>query len=563
MRKILPVIIGVLIGVAVSISVIHEESRTAEAVGWWDDVMAFGNLFEWNDVFNPSSKPKNIYKLTYDKVLEKPDSDALKEVAKQFGLTTGEAVQVLNGSVTPIFNNPDRTSAQLTIEQAYKMAEGLQAKFKEVKEFYEMQQDLDLSVGPGEIFSNGDLGDSGFDLVHDLNVIEEILFLEKSQNTVGGSFGDQLDSPFPPTEPAATLSDYIAPSGPAAVLRLSLTDDSGVAGEVLEEDICPDEDDLGGLLGDYEDRKDAEDTLKAAGDVESGETGVEGEEDASELGSSAYVAPATSGEWTKVWCEGLGTSNAAPRDPFGSTGFSSLGSLSNVVGGVVNTSVGAAASFDAGGVSAHAAICLEVKAIGKTVSSYQPGESCIMCEIKKINELMSKTLSHSLTPNKATGNLMESAKCKDSLGVFMDMQVITIPAPVPTPSTDDVIFGKNIFEEWNKFVDRYRPFVIGNQSGVTFSLTNITDFVTSNAPAGATYDQILNEVTATQLKNETEALMEIENMQQANDATNTTLFVQKILGEIRQIHSFFKGYKLQFEKIGNEVCPDIENKDSQ
>ena len=48
---------------------------------------------------------------------------------------------------------------------------------------------------PSEIFSNGSLEDSGFDLVRDLEMMEAILFVETQPVTVGKDYLKRVDSP--------------------------------------------------------------------------------------------------------------------------------------------------------------------------------------------------------------------------------------------------------------------------------------------------------------------------------------------------------------------------------
>jgi hypothetical protein len=571
MKKILFVIIGVFAGITVS-SVAYGE------INWWDETVTYFDTIDWNDVFNPNSEGQDLYLLVYDKVVNAPERDALKEVAKMYGLTKDEADRVVNGSITPIFNNPDISSAQLTQEDAYILVKNLQDDFTELSEIFELEKEIDVSITPSELFANGDLSDSGFDLVYDLSVIEEIMFLESSDNTVGLPFDDQLKSPVLLTEEDQTISDYVSTETPAAILgfQFDMNNSSETSGsaistvgdeefevEVLEEDICPADDSLSNALEDYYE-KESEDETSVNGTSDDGTSDVGALAD--ETGSSEDIATESYGEdgalksapaddWSKSWCPSLigeGDTGTTSGNTFGEAGFSSL---SDIVSSVIDQSTGAAAWGKDYGIAAQIAVCFDTEFVEKRVSSYLPGDSCILCEVDKINGAMDKTLQHSLIPNKVTGNLMESAKCKEAYGPtpWFDMQIISIAVPVPTPPNDDVIFGKNIFEEWKKYVDRYQPYLYPNVAG-------ITETELDYALPDATQEGVLNSVNAVLSEKQAEAKLEIEATEAVNDGTNMTLYTQTILTEIRQMRNFFEGYLKQYNKIGDELCPDIKNK---
>lgn len=558
MRKILPVIIGILIGAVASVGMIHAEQRVAHGeINFWDEVVAYGDFFDWNDLFTGSSKPTGLYKLVYKKLLQAPKKDALRQVAQKYGLTLTEAEQVLAGAYTPLYNNPNRRGATLTQEAAIVLVQNVQNDFNLYQQTLQLEQEVNVAVAPGEIFANGDLSDSGFDLIYDLSVMEEVLFLQKTQNTVGAPFDGELSSPFLPTVPDQILTDYVAAAGPAAVVSF-LQEDSAldIDAEVLEEDVCPSEDDLVNALGEFEEREEAADG-GAGGSGEPGISGV-GASGADDAGQAAEqpLEPAAAANWTKAWCPAFaGQEGAGATQTFGSTGFSSLG---NFVGSAISQgiSAGAAAGVSAGGMAAHIAVCFDVTPVKKTAVSYYPGQGCILCEVQNINHLLKKTLSHSLVPSKATGNLMESAKCKRSYSLSaVNMNLITIAAPVSTPPNDDLILSKNIFEEWKKFTDRYQPFLYPS-GGTVVEMA----LATPSENTTTTQESVLNSLSASLAQEKAEALREIENQTSVNYATNTALFARTVLGEIRQMNTFFKGYLTQYGKIGNELCPAIEEK---
>lgn len=579
MKKFFPVIIGLFIGISLSFIMINfgKEEVAYSSINWKDEAVAAIDTFSWKEVFG-NNKGKDLYMLMYRKLLDAPESDALKDTAQKYGLTKDEAQRVIDGSITPIFNNPKRNSANLSQEDALKMASKLQEDFALLLEMYSLQQEIDTSIAPSEIFANGELLDSGFDLIYDLTIIEEILFLEKTENSVGDPFGDQLDSPYLPTQLDQTLEDYVPDEGPIAWTsnESALTIEPPKEGEetptgslaigdekvdvaVLKEDVCPTDNPLADALGAYEEEKGqdgGDGSGDGGGDGGGGDDGGDGgggggggdgeEEGGDENAAEKELKPAPADEWRKAWCPNMGApqTGAGAGNTFGDAGFTSLG---GVVNSLIDQATGASAAFSEGGLSAYISVCFETSFIKQTYVSYQPGDSCVLCEVNRINENMNKTLNHSLVPNKATGNLMESAKCKES-GLLLNFQFIAMSAPVPTEPNDDIIFGKNIFAEWKSFADRYQPFL-----GFDASPEVSGEFDLQYAPANTTQEDIFNSVKAITLQKKNEALQEIEKQKKGNDGTNIALYVQTILKEINSMNSFFDGYLTLYGKINKEL----------
>lgn len=569
MKKFLPVIIGVFVGIAVSIAmVLFKENFTVygeeNSAGWWNSFIAKADQdwFDWEDVFNPlgaSERGKDIYNLVYKKQTREANNDALNAVAKNFGLTVEEAQAVIGGSVNPIFNNP-KFSRDLSLEEAYAMMADFQSDFATLQEVFQIQQEVDLAVKPSEIFSNDDISDSGFDLVHDLSVIEDILFLDKSPVTVGGVYEEGLDSPYNPAE-IDELND-VFPENETDVATLGLEEEE-IAGEIMEEDLCSEHDSLGKALKEFE-KDEEEKGGSSGGEKGGGEGGNEGESksDEDEKDKKDQISAAPRGEWVKEWCPGFGagataSSNTAPSS------FSSLGGENNPY----LSRSGAGVDVDSAAISAHVGVCFDIKYIMQHVSSYIPGSSCILCEVEKINEYLDKTLSHSLIPNKVTGNYFESAKCKKT-GTLLNMQFILVWNPIPTPINDTLIFGKNIFEEWNKFTDRYKPFLASElqfeiPGAETQSDEFITQFQSKFVQEGASQRDLLNEITKIKNENTTDAMLSVKNVEFTSDASNMTVYSNVLSNELKQMNNLFAAFKGIFANIDSDALQKIKAKPSK
>ncbi len=561
-----------------------EEEETSSG-SFWNDMVAKGDSFSWKEVF-AMNEGEDIYMMLYKKSLEYPQKNALREIAGNNGLTTDEAQAVIDGSITPIFNNPNRRSTQLTQEEAFGMANDIQDDFLTLKSIYEVQQEVDMAIKPSEIFANGDLSDSGFDLIHDLDVIEKIIFLEQTPISVGGLFSEEVDSPVNPVDNQQFDNDFVGSGTPVAINRIALTADeegnlSGnialgdeeIPVEVLENDICEAEDPLLAALGDFDETEAAEQAAAVAGG--NGDVGdIVGNGNEDEAGDEPAappekLEPAPADPWGSAWCPGLGPDGSSSVSNFSEEGFGdfadSFKSLGGSSPGPMFAGIGAGTDPDNEFVQANAALCITMQLVKQTVSSYQPGDSCLICEVEKINELMDKTLGHTLIPSKVTGNLLESAKCKETNGSLLNLQVITIWNPIPAPPNDKLIFGKNIFEEWDNFTKQYQPLLLEEVDFKTDDAPDTTaggimEDQSRNLPAGTTQAELFDSIVETQDQYTAEALKEVKKYENGDTGTNQLLYLRAVLGEMKNMNALFKAYQDIFGKVDKDAIQKIKSK---
>ncbi len=560
----------------------NKEPNTVFGVG---NTWSTYDIVDFRTVFSPSGKGKELYNLIYNKIILFPKNDALKNVSHEYGFTAEEAFSVVNGSLIPIFNNP-RKFAHITQEQALDLAQRMIEDYADLKEIFELQQELETNIVPSEVFANGDLADSGFDLIYDLTLIEEILFINKVPPTVNGEFPGALDSPYQSSaeenkeyyldragfglEENTANEESGGESGEAAPIPRTTEEIIGIVEEEdtfvpsdpqkLQNDVCATES-SGGSQG-------AGGTGSTGGTEESSgyqeDSGVvyynpdEFNFDQEGLGTigapKSKVTPAPKDKWQKKICPTW----AEPKEGFSydetisALGFESLGEGFDALLND-NLTGGYAAQLEAPGISVEAGICLTTDLVYETLSSYQPGDSCVRCEIDKINGFLDKTLSHSLVPNKVTGNLFESAKCKDAFEPFLDIKFIAIPAPVSTPLNDDLIFGKNIVEEWNKFIERYQPLFLP-------SIESTTDFELQTIDPYTSRQKLFNSIQESIAEETASAMSAVSDYQVADTATNTMLYSQTVLAEIAQMKSFFTQMKEIIQNTDKDACSAIKEK---
>ncbi len=580
MKKFVSISIGVIIGIAVSAALIYsDKNRVAyseEGVNWWNNLVSTMDSasFDWNDVFNPlgpSEKGKNLYNLVYKKLTRDAGKDALTQVSKNFGLTPEEARAAINGSLTTILNNENRRSTGMSQATAAKIVADLQSDYADLSELYQIQQEVDTLIAPSEIFSNGDLSDSGFDLINDLAAIEEILFVEKSPVTVGGVYEEAYKSPFNPTEDQKQYENYVANETDVAELPLVIDSDGKVGvikigdkeveAEMLDHDDCEEDNGLANAINDFNDKNGGgggEGDVGGGGEGDGDDGGGEGAPE--DIKPQTPTTSAPKGNWAKQWCPGYEEPGV----------FAGVASKFNSLGGVGDNYIAggaASANFESKAFSANMGVCFDIKAIKKKIATYLPGATCILCEVEKINLLLDKTLSHTLIPNKATGNLMESAKCKKAAMVpLINLQFILIWNPVPTPINDKLIFGRNLFESWNEFTEKYQPILLSkdktSQSEERHDLTDqfnleLLDELSSGKTSQA---DMYNKISRIKAEAAAQAAADVDKSDVGNDIANDMTTSRILLQEIKQMNALFKNFKDTYALINTDALQEIIKK---
>jgi len=142
---------------------------------------------DWFDTFgetDPNKVGKDLYLTIYNKTKNQPQRQATKNIANKYGLPQTDLIHITNADYGPIIEKkPGLTQEELT----EKVTE-IQGELNTERELLELKANIKASTEMSEIFANGDLGDSGFDLIHDLDRIEEILFLKANPIDIGRSY---------------------------------------------------------------------------------------------------------------------------------------------------------------------------------------------------------------------------------------------------------------------------------------------------------------------------------------------------------------------------------------
>lgn len=520
---------------------------------------------DWSATFGKTD-PEDVGQDLYENVLNmtkvSPDQKAFKNTAGAFGTTESNMVRIMNNDIGPILDkNP-----YLTQDQAAKKMITIQQKYQEEKEIFAFKADIEAAVTPNEMFANGDTSDSGFDLINDLDNIQKILFNKSDKIDVGGAFNESSSGGSgtaggPGTPGSKTPAKSPASSGGTGSTSSALTggdtassDTSSGGGGASKTsglgkkpsatdnpNICFADDTLDKALKDFDTKKSTDSNYKetpTTSTPKSG-TGGDGTGGGSDGGentgstSSALTSP------TEFDYQPPLTPPAAPA-PAGSW-------LEDLPCGEV--------------------LCIQVNFIKKTASAYVDSDNCIACHVEKINEKLKETINHSLIPGKATGNLLEPGICKQAtadLFAKAGIRFHAVSKPILTPTNDDLIYGTSMVDEWEKFVNTYKPFPFYEKKIPNPKDPEQDPFVPSVADTAAkaaaayaspatTLPQVNNSIQQA-VKGNQQAVSRAAAVAEVSLQSDTDAgFFQSIRRELEQMNYFFDSYQNILHRINSQV----------
>jgi len=509
---------------------------------------------------------KNLYLKVYSQTEIQPQMVATKETAGKYGVTEGELTALLAGNYNLILaKKPGMTQSELQ----NKVLE-IQEEHAWRKEILSLKAQIRAEVEVNEIFANGDTSDSGFDLVNDLNIIEELLFLKSRPIDVG--------APFSALSNGGGLVGGISAGG--SEVGGNNVGGSGEGGGGF-----------GAVIG------------GGAGALAAGVNGVNGvspaagelnpnvcfEDDAYKYALDQFE------EKSKTDSNYRDKSTEPPNTPVSDN--SSGGATSSDPLPIIPTKPANAPPAPAdnwlGDKLCNDVFCLQVNVVSEPVTSaYASSDNCIACHTEKINEVLAETVSHSLTPSKAPGNLGESASCKKAVGTAfssINMNVYAIAVPVSPPTNDDIIFGTSVEQNWEEFCNRVdlfpfnncrspeqqKDYILEKQSkglesytlppilediAAKKTLSDGTDTLTITAAA----EKIDDIVTSYKIQSD-EALKELEQQYAADK--NLILF-QPLQQEMNRMNSSFSKIRMILQSLnekvdglpGKQACTDLKEK---
>jgi len=411
---------------------------------------------DWGESFGVTKEEdvgQNLYAIIYKKTVIQPRRDAINATAKAYGVQPERMALMLNGNIVPVIEE----KPGLTQEQAQVIVAEMQENFQARLDTTSLAADVRAQVEPNEMFANGDVSDSGFDLIHDLNLIDKILFekiqlidvggayvanspsqsgagVDKGQNAgsgegVGGNTGSgNAGEPIGDSQNPKNGTTNEPESGNA----VSGTGNSIVPGSSVNPQFCATPNGLASAIQGFQ---------KENGNLPSSDAKVDNNGTGDDLSNLD-----------------VGTSKNTSSGTFGSgaTGDkSNVPSIDNPVFPPIPQLTPAKADNWKKDPLCNDLLCLSVDFVKKPVqATYTETDNCIACHVEYINRQLQKTVAYSLIPNKATGNFGELAKCKNAVAAAIGIIGLNISVstfPVVTPAKDDLVNVANIADQWDAF----------------------------------------------------------------------------------------------------------------
>jgi hypothetical protein len=510
---------------------------------------------------------KDMYLVIYNKILNEPVQQTHKDIAGKYGMNQGDLWLVMNGDYTPIV---DRKPG-LTQEELQEKVTEIQGEYREMRDIEELKANINAAVVPSEMFANGDLSDSGFDLINDLQIIEKILFLESDPVDIGKSYTSATSDGLAQVGQAPTTpGEVTAPSGLTTPPVSSTIIGGGTetisptrartgasqfprSGQFdgFNPNVCFEDEDYSDALSEFQEKSMTDDNYK---------DGSEGQVPYSGKGTGGPTTDFKDQE-TEDTGQAGGQSDFFPPAPPDLTPIPSAEPddwLKNRL----------CAGF----------FCLEINfAKAPAKSAFANSDNCIACHVEKINEVLKTVIDHSLVPTKAPGNLGESAECKGAmltaLGSF-HMNVYAVGMPVKTPINDDLMFGTSIIEEWANYCNQVAFFPTEacesveekakHEYKIPPSLVDrATEHAFSVSPDVVTQEQMSRRISDTIAGYEIDQSGAIRAYNTESSTAENAVFFHPLMYELDQMNYLFSNIRSTLESLhegDGDACFELKNK---
>ncbi len=538
---------------------------------------------DWGQSFgstDPNIIGDNLYLIIYKDINLNSLDEAINATADQYGMPVERMSEILYGDIKPILErNP-----LMTIERATEIYMQIIATYEDKKDSAELQNYLNSKILSNEMFADGKLENSGFDLVVDLNNIETILFQRAEPITYGANYvpsantGDNNDDSKLKDDiidlPIDLSGDISLNNGSsngqssnnqqktnqnpfkqAEELKKSIFDKG------INPNICFTTQDLDKPLDklskDLQGNKklksnfDAEKDLDKINNSQNNQRG-DNVNDLSNVGPDLPI-------------DLIPTDSQIPKDVKSAPpGDYSKAPLCEDI------------------------ICITFETFYKPATpSFTKTDNCIQCHVQYINESLQKTVSHSLIPAKATGNLGESALCKNAAAASLSaigMNISVNMVPVITPPKNDLMSVGNINDEWNKYAQTNGFWNYGEKqrreadakkkngpvdySPISSDMERMLVVELFNAGDNSSIDEVMSQASSSYEKLKVQAAQEQLVVEIAQDAYGEINTYDALEDEMKQMNGFFKNFKDQMRTLYEDVpglnstkaCTNLNNK---
>ncbi|MGL5831175.1 MAG: hypothetical protein ACRCZE_03435 [Candidatus Altimarinota bacterium] len=530
---------------------------------------------DWGTSFgatDPAEVGQDLYLMIYQKTEGAALDEALKATAEQFGMTEPKARAILGGDITPILEK----QPGMYTDQAERMYRNIYDSYQRHKQRADLRAQVSAQVAPNEIFVNDDLDDSGFDLINDLNNIEQILFQENEEITIGGgglggsgdgedeqtgsassgsNSGDNDTSETPiDTSGGGPVTGGNAGSGNGNVDQpgnafeaddSSALDDSFFGG--INPNQCFTDNNFAEQLNEFEENS-ANNAEQYPNQNQQNQTNDgDGGQNTPTSGDGA-VAPDSVDNWLNPQLPPNSPTSANPVPPAAPADWDKPSLCDDI-------------------------ICITLEIISEPVTAtFKEDDNCISCHLQYINDKLQKTISHNLIPSKATGNLGESSLCKDASGTSLgsvSLNIAFTAVPIVTPPKDDLVNLGNITDEWDEFAARNGAWNYGEknrraqdaeQNGTELDTSPIMSRaereylvavakVADNTPQSEVIERANKEIlyqTATET-------YEVAVAGIAKQAFGRASVYDTLLEEMESMNTYFEGFRKLMQSLNEDV----------
>ena len=407
----------------------------------------FKNVFEKN-------QGRNLYLASYNLQNIELIDQVINEMSAKYPYYNYETKNLQNLSTTQIKGFLtggfiDSRIAGTSQESQNKVMKNIEDQFERELDIERLKSNLENIAFRNEIFVNGYTGDSGFDLIVDLEIIEKILFAEpQSVSTkVENNEEETLEIDF-----VKTLSDLISATDENSEEenQTSAENENSKEGtQTQTEGSNPEEDDQtqtedknsetnfsGEELSTNPNLCFADSQLQNAFEEYLSENQINAEIDSQENSEENNPNNDNSSENNKAENNEKDNEEESYDETTSDGLIKKLDDLmSNLKGADDWTKSLFCEDF----------FCLKVSFQNnddqedKTLV-YNIGDACISCHIQFVLENFYELISHSLIPNKVTGNILEAPKCKKAFAeVSPGMNITLIKKPSLTPKNDELV----------------------------------------------------------------------------------------------------------------------------
>lgn len=527
---------------------------------------------------------KNLYLYVYQQIFGRPEKDALMEVSTAYGLSPMDAQAVINGVISPLLR---RQTAAYTQDRAVADMQKIRRSYERILKQQQLAYETGAMIAATEIFANGSLDDSSFDLIHDLDIIEQILFVDKAKvimnsklfknplekksafgtsssggaggvgtssgsGNSGGSSGDDTQNDSKggsgDTAPGAKTDNE---GNKGAVTPATVED--VIAGKKPGEvpvDICLKDSPLNKALADNKTKassggKTSTDIQPSSGNSGAGSSGGSPLPLTNTPSAPVNIDAVTPPEYRRV--------TTTPATPV-TLPKSDL--CSNVKGELQYSYPDTKKSSGGDAVNTDTLFCVTLDTTKRTYTSFYPGQSCIQCTVAAMNESMKMLLSKSLAPNKLTGNVYESTKCKSTLNLSdqLSMNIFLIPTPIITPQKLGPLVGHDIAKEWERYTKNALPF----KKTPGQSTDRVTQESIQNLPKDVSQPQLITEISGI-VANEISATRQRVALHPSSVQADTkSEGYQQVIKEMRIMTSFFASFQETLRHFNEDTCKKFE-----